>query len=268
MCDQVGFLTSARMPGHDRLNGARLALCIGVLAFLLVVAALRAARPVAAAPDEPSPELAPTADCVDGVQASGARYRICMPDPGQFWNGELVLYAHGYVSYGAPITIPEDQLVVGGVSIPDIITALGYGFATTSYSTNGLAIREGIADLVDLVDVFKTQETTPTRVYLAGASEGGIVTALAVESYPDVFDGGLAACGPVGGMAEQVRYFGDFRVVFDYFFPGLMPGDPVSIPQWLIDGWIPYYTEHISPVINSPSSAYSLTQVLDVTGAP
>jgi uncharacterized repeat protein (TIGR01451 family) len=256
------------MAGRDRLNGARLALCTGVLAFLLVVVGLRAARPAAAAPDEPAPERAPTADCVDGEQASGARYRICMPDPGQSWNEELVLYAHGYVSYGAPITLPEDQLVVGGVSIPDIITALGYGFATTSYSTNGLAIREGIADLVDLVDVFKTQETTPTRIYLAGASEGGIITALAIETYPDVFDGGLAACGPVGGMAEQVRYFGDFRVVFDYFFPGLMPGDPVSIPQGVIDGWTSYYTEHISPVINSPSSAYSLTQVLDVTGAP
>ena len=31
-------------------------------------------------------------------------------------------------------------------------------------------------------------------------------------------------CGPVGDFAYQVDHIGDFRAVFDYFFPGLMAG--------------------------------------------
>jgi uncharacterized repeat protein (TIGR01451 family) len=205
--------------------------------------------------------------CEDGEQASGAKYRICMPTLPP-WNGDLVVYAHGYVAYNEPVAIPEDQLVVGDVSLPDVINAFGYAFATTSYYTNGLAVRAAIPDLVDLVDVFvSTQAVTPTRVYLTGASEGGLITALALEEHPEVFDGGLAACGPLGGLQPQVDYLGDLRVVFDYYFPELMPGPPITIPQWLIDGWEPHYATVIEPVISSPTSAYSLTQLLDVAGA-
>ena len=35
-------------------------------------------------------------NCVEGTQMSGAVYRICMPTALP-WNGDLVLYAHGYV---------------------------------------------------------------------------------------------------------------------------------------------------------------------------
>src|SRR5262245_1474677 len=76
----------------------------------------------------------------DGAQSSGAIYRICMPEPGCY-NGDLVIYAHGYVDAYQPVGIPEDQLTLpDGTSVPGLINSLGYGFATTSYSRNGLAI--------------------------------------------------------------------------------------------------------------------------------
>jgi uncharacterized repeat protein (TIGR01451 family) len=239
----------------------------GVLVFLAIaLAGLSACSP--AATDEPPQHTTQSfGSCRDGDQDSGAKYRICMPTflP---WNGDLVVYAHGYVAYNAPVTIPENQLVVGGVSLPDIFNMQGYAFATTSYSTNGLAVREGIADLTDLVHVFTTtQGATPTHIYLGGASEGGLITALAIEKHPDVFDGGLAACGPVGGIRKQIDYYGDVRIVFDYFFPGLLPGEPVTVPQSLIDGWDAHYATVVSPTINDPANAYSLTQLLAVTGA-
>jgi hypothetical protein len=93
----------------------------------------------------------------DGTQSSGAIYRICMPTaPGNpAWNGDLLIFAHGYVSPTKPIGIPEDQLKLSDeTSLPEAVNALGYAFATTSYSVNGLAIRQGVADLVDLVDIF------------------------------------------------------------------------------------------------------------------
>ncbi|MFN3333971.1 MAG: alpha/beta hydrolase family protein [Caldilinea sp.] len=204
--------------------------------------------------------------CTDGDQPGGARYRICMPTAN--WNGDLVVYAHGYVKPTAPIEIPEDQLELGGFSISDLITAQGFAFATTSYRRNGLTILEGIDDLLELVDLFVAAHGKPDRIILTGVSEGGAVTVLALERHPDVFDGGLALCGPYGDFQRQIDYFTDFRAVFDYFFPGVIPGEPISIPAALLDTWeTTFYSETVKPLILSPSSALSISQVISVTGA-
>jgi len=141
----------------------------------------------------------------DGPQSSGATYRICMPGA-DTWNSDLAIYAHGYVPFNEPVAIPEDQLVLPDTtSIPEVMNGLGFAFATTSYSTNGLAIREGVQDVRDLVDVFRALHGDPRRIYLGGASEGGLVTVLALERFPETFNDGLAACGPVGSFCQQVN---------------------------------------------------------------
>ena len=129
------------------------------------------------------------------------------------------------------------------------------------------AIRQGLPDLVDLVSIFRTQHPTLNRVYLTGASEGGLITTLATELYPNVFSGGLASCGPIGNFRGQVDYVADFRTVFNYFFPGLIPGNAVSIPPALLDTWPAFYTTTVLPVILNPANALSVTQVLSATGA-
>jgi hypothetical protein len=238
-----------------------LRLLLIVIAPLLLVVALSSllAYPAAATPSsvcEP-----------DGQLPSGAYYRICMPT-GE-WNGDLVIYAHGYVSFNKPITIPEDQLQLpGGVSLPELINSLGFAFATTSYRMNGLAVETGVADLVDVAAVFSATHTVPTHTLVTGVSEGGLITALAIEQRYDVFDGGLAACGPIGDFSQQINYFGDFRVLFDYFFPGVMPGSPISIPLSLINDWPHYYTATIQPLIFAPTNAVTLSQLLSVSHAP
>jgi len=139
----------------------------------------------------------------DGVQPSGAIYRICMPSPAR-WNGDLVIFAHGYVAFNELFGIPQDQVCSpDDPCLPTLINALGYAFATTSYSENGLAVLPGVQDVVDLVGVFGGAHGAPGHVFLTGASEGGIVTALAIEQYPDVFDGGLATCGPIGDWSKR-----------------------------------------------------------------
>lgn len=219
-------------------------------------------------PTLPAMATVTTSTCTDGTQLSGAVYRICMPELDD-WNGDLVVFAHGYVAPDEPVAIPEDQLELpGGLYIPEIINKLGLAFATTSYSTNGLAVLEGVEDLRDLVDIFVAMHGQPRHVYLVGGSEGGIITALVVEQFPEVFDGGLAACGPVGDFHWQVNYWGDFRVVFDYFFPGLIPGDPFDIPQELINDWDSYYENVIKPVIFDPANQCKINQLLRVTHIP
>ena len=206
----------------------------------------------------------------DGVQPGGAIYRICMPSGS--WNGDLVIYAHGYVPYNVePLAIPENQLrLPNGTSLPELVNSLGFAFAATSYRTNGLAVKDGVEDLVELVDVFIYTAThgVPNHIYLTGVSEGGLITTLAIEQRPDVFDGGLAACGPIGDFHKQIDYFGDFRVLFDYFFPNLLQGDPISVPQSLIDNWPTYYATTIRPAILDPASADKVDQLLRVSNAP
>lgn len=181
----------------------------------------------------------------DALQASGAVYRICMP--GGTWNGDLVVYAHGFVAFNEPIAIPEDQLSLPeGPTIPELVNGLSFAFATTSYGVNGLAVRQGLADLLDLVEIFRESHGEPGRVYLIGPSEGGLITALALEKHPDVFDGGLSACGPVGDFPSQINYWGDVRVLFDYYFPGLLPGSITHVPQEVMDNWESLYESLIA----------------------
>lgn len=172
----------------------------------------------------------------DGVQSSGAVYRICLPEGN--YNGDLVIYAHGYVSPKEPAGIPESHLTLpDGTSIPQIVNALGYAFATTGYSRNGLAVREGLADVVELVSIFEDAHGAAGRVYLAGVSEGGLIAALGVERFPHVFDGGLAACGPIGDFRAHVQYLGDVRILFDYLFPGMLGGSATVLPAWVMNQW-------------------------------
>lgn len=201
---------------------------------LLLIAMIVALGGAAAAPAQ----QASNSTCYpDRLQSSGAVYRICMP-ANTTWNGDLVVYAHGYVAFNEPIVIPEDQLAVAGeFSIPETINGLGYAFATTSYSINGLAVKQSSSDLLELVDIFSNAFAPPSHVYLVGPSEGGLITALMIEQHADVFDGGIAACGPIGNFNSQINYWGDVRVLFDYFFPGLLPGSPIDIPVEVIENW-------------------------------
>jgi hypothetical protein len=194
-----------------------------------------------------------------------AQILICVPPA---WNGDLVVFAHGYVAPTAddPV-IPSDQLELpDGTSIPGIVTGLGFAFATTSYSDDGLAILPAVQDVQELVGYFRGLHPETDHVYLTGASEGGLVTALGVEQAPDVFSGGLATCGPVGDFRRQIDYWGDFRVLFDYFFPGLIPGDAVNPPAITQQQWETSYVPAITAAFLARPAR--LDRLLRVSRAP
>ena len=201
-----------------------------------------------------------TNNCDDGVQPSGALYRICMPF---IWNNDLLVWAHGYVDPQEPLKIPDEEFY--NYSLSEIANLLGYAYATTSYRANGLVVPDAVEDLAELVDIFATEYADPEHVYLIGASEGGLITTLSIEQYPDKIDGGLAACGPVGDFPRQLNYFGDFRAVFNYFFPDILPGSPVEIPQEVMDNWDSVYEPKIKDAIHGNQDV--TMQLLRVTGA-
>jgi pimeloyl-ACP methyl ester carboxylesterase len=202
----------------------------------------------------------------DGVQASGSIYRICMPAAG--YNGMLVLWAHGFQDAGTPVSIPEDQLCTNDFCLPEIVNGLGFAFATNSYSKTGMAVLQGKADLLDLVQIFTAQHGKPKKVFLVGASEGGIITALSLEQHPDVYSAGVAACGPVGDFPAQINFFGDGRVTFNYFFPGVIPGDPFNPPASVTDDWKSFYEQNVKPVVFDPANRHKLDQWVKVAKMP
>ncbi len=183
-----------------------------------------------------------------GSMDTGGYYLIQIPDE---WNGDLVMYAHGYISPTEEVAIPEGQLYLpDGTYLPDIITDMGYAFATTSYRANGMVVQDAIIDLVELKFLFKDMFSDPKHTYLVGASEGGLITAKSLES-KRCYSGGLGVCGPVGDFIKQINYMGDFRVLFDYFFPDILPGSAVKIPQELMDNWSAVYQPKVIEAISA-----------------
>ncbi len=199
--------------------------------------------------------------------ATGAFYRIYLPK-GNAWNGSLVLYAPGYTPVTHQLAIPESQMVLDdGNIITAAMTKMGYAFAITSYRSTGLVVLNGIDDICSLAKLFTTMHGQPLHTYLLGVSEGGLVAVLALEHHPELFNGGgLVVSAPIGSFIRQSDYWFDFRVVFDYFFPGIIPGSPTAIPQEVMDDWNSVYAPRIIKAMLS--SPFTTEQLLSVTNAP
>jgi pimeloyl-ACP methyl ester carboxylesterase len=206
-----------------------------------------------------------------GTLPSRALYLICVP-PQTEWNGDLVIYAHGYTPVTEEPLGFQNLVLPDGSYLPDLVLGQGYAFATTSYRRNGLAIVEGAGDIRELAALFPEVNNgqTANHTYLTGVSEGALITTLLVEQSPDRFSGGLAACGPIGSFRRQVNYFGDFRVLFDYFFPGVLPGSPIEVPGEMIEDWEGTYVPRIKQALaNRPLAAAQLmTTFIRSSGAP
>jgi pimeloyl-ACP methyl ester carboxylesterase len=218
-----------------------------------------------AAPEPPPDEgQTPVAGCSDGVLEHGALYRICFPDN---WNGDLVLYAHGYVEPASPLALPDDQ--VNGQSISSTVNSLGYAYATTSYRANGLVVPEATEDLVELeTTARRLYRPDPSRTFILGVSEGGLVATLAAERHPESFEGALAACGPLGSFRRQLDYFDDFRIVFDYLFPGIIPGPAVDIPASVVAHWDDIYAPAVvAALATHPTAARELVRITSASVA-
>jgi hypothetical protein len=220
-----------------------------IFSLMLILAMLLAAVPsLPVTAQTAAPILSDKNKCEDppsyGTYAEdGAGSNTCTWMPADGWNGDLVIYAHGYVDPRVDAgMIPWDQLTIDpatGFTLPQVLVGMKYAFAVTSYSKNGLAVKEGIDAVNQLAFLFKLQ-FPEGHVFLVGASEGGLVTAMAIEqNLGNLFSGGVTTCGPVGDFTRQVNYWGDFRVLFDYFFPGFKDdlGTPVEIKSTAITDW-------------------------------
>ncbi len=163
---------------------------------------------------------------VTGSTGSGAEYALAVPDK---WNRQLVVYGHGIVDPAAPVALPTTQN--GFNVLRDALLARGFAVAYSSYSENGYAVKDAAQRLHQLSSLFTPRFGQPTRTYLVGHSLGATAVQILAEQYPQQFDGALAMCGLLGGGIPEIQYLGQVRVLFDAYFPNVLPGDLLDVPM-------------------------------------
>ena len=169
-------------------------------------------------------EPLPGADALWGVR-SGAGYQIEIPED---WNGDLVLYTHGFRGDGLELTVDAPP-------IRQHLIEEGYAWAASSYRKNEYAPGIGARDTHALIQEFTGLASRPDQVFLFGFSMGGHVIGHAVEQWPNAFDGAVPLCG-VMGDSELFDYFQDSYLAAEQLANGSVevptPDDYYSSGQW------------------------------------
>ena len=189
-----------------------------------------------------------------GNAPDGSIYALYRPD---HWNGDLVVYAHGFVAPYLPVVLPTSDFTE---VTRDSLLHEGYGVAYSSYATNGLAVKDGIEDTGALSDLYSSRLGRPRHTYLVGISLGGLIAVALAERYPWRYDGAVTFSGLVGGSRRELAYVANVRILFDYFYPGALPGDLLHLPSTLnlqhdiIDA-------AVAAIVANPSGAAAMSQI-------
>lgn len=131
-------------------------------------------------------------------------YRVEVPAN---WNGELVMYTHGYAGEG-------NVLGANDSAIRRHLIQNGYAWAAAGYSKNSYDVRAGLEDTNKLALAFSsiTGKPAPTRTYIIGHSMGGHIAAAALEEETLAtaqnkvrYDGAVPMCG-VMAETEMFNY--------------------------------------------------------------
>lgn len=151
-------------------------------------------------------EPLPGARAVTGEYACSG-YRFEIPDN---WNGDLVVYAHGFRGGISP------KVFVTDLPVREAAVNQGYAWAASTYRANGYNPLDGIEDTRMMVEQFKEEVGVPEQIFIYGSSMGAHVVVGSLEKYPEVYVGGVAECGVVGGV-RQIDYLLAANLAADYF---------------------------------------------------
>jgi pimeloyl-ACP methyl ester carboxylesterase len=171
----------------------------------------------------------PLSEVFTGIR-DGASFRVEVP---LNWNGDLVLFAHGFRGTGTVVWVDSPSLRAYYVS-------RGFAWAASSYQTNGYDVGQGVSDSHALIDQF-TDSTgrNADRVFMTGVSMGGHVTAVAIEHFPRSFAGAMPVCGVLGD-AELFDFFLDANVT-----AAALAQVPITFPLQPPPEFIPAYGQTV-----------------------
>ena len=110
------------------------------------------------------------------------------------WNGELVMWAHGYRGTGKVLTVDTPSY-----GLRQKLLDQGYAWAASSYAQNDYDVATGVTTTHGLATyAARLIGKRPERVYVAGVSMGGHVIGRSLEQYPRFYSGALPMCGVLG----------------------------------------------------------------------
>jgi hypothetical protein len=146
---------------------------------------------------------------------NGAAYLIEVPQQG--WNGQLLMWAHGYAGTGP-------KLIVNPPLMRRHLLARGYAWAASSYTKNHYDVRAGVEDTNALALAFNKLTgaqgvplPVPSKYFIAGVSMGGHIAAAAVERetlasarHVVRYAAAMPLCGVLGDT-ELFSFFGAYQ---------------------------------------------------------
>ena len=191
---------------------------------------------------------------VVGETGPGSQYALLVPAA---WNGELVVYAHGYVQ---PFLDPSLTMEIA--PFRDFLLSQGFAVAYSGWSETGYAVKDGAQRTHQLNGLFAEAFGEPTRTYLVGLSLGGLVVDQLAERFSNQYDGTLALCGVMGGGQWNADYVAHFRVLFDVFYPGVLPGSLLEMPAGaLVAPGTPTYNAILGAIAANPYPAIDMARM-------
>ncbi|HZB30014.1 MAG TPA: hypothetical protein VE465_07595, partial [Streptosporangiaceae bacterium] len=123
------------------------------------------------------------------------------------WNGELVMWAHGFRGNGTVLTVDPP-----GFGLRQRLLDQGYAWAASSYYANGYDVRAGVLSTKDLALLFRRLVRPPRRTMIVGVSMGGHIVGRSIEQFPGLYAGALPMCGVLGDDT-LFDFFLDYNVV-------------------------------------------------------
>lgn len=205
--------------------------------MLLVLLSACAGAPATIPAARPEPVPLPAGNIAIPGEATGtlggAAFRFEVPAN---WNGELVMYLHGYEPRSLSRALPLLQ-----DDFDRWLLSKGFAVARSAYRTQGWAVAEALEDNERLRQHMLRQLPGIQHTWLIGQSMGAHVVLATLERHGEAYAGGLALCGANAPAMELMRDgMLSPLVVAEALLPGLFGefaeglADPAAPP--VVDG--------------------------------
>ena len=165
---------------------------------------------------------------VTGETGPGSSYQLYLP---RQWNGTAIFYAHGIRDVLEPVSLRDQNNLA---AIRERLGQLGFAVAYSSFDENGYAEKDGAQRTHQLRGLFTAAFGAPERSLLVGHSLGGLIVLDLAERFAGQYNGVVAFCGVAGGTQAEFDHMTTTRMLFDMFYPGIMPGTYNAPPSGFV----------------------------------
>ena len=132
------------------------------------------------------------------------------------WNGQALVFAHGYSVPGSAIAVSEDPAEKdpsGGLMKGAY--AQGFAVAHSDFDKAGVGVESAVENTLRLRAFLGRMGVT--EAYVAGGSMGGNIVLAIIETQPTAFKGALSGCGLVDNWSDEVGLLIDLRALYNFY---------------------------------------------------